>query len=72
MPRRYTTKQEPPYKQDSFMSGDLEVRHVRNNEDYKAKVNGVVPGYAGFIPGGNKKYGSSPFGGVPVEGGYKM
>ena len=70
MPRRYTTKQEPPYKQDSFMSGDLEVRHVRNNEDFKTKVNGVMPGYGGHIPGTKTKYGSTPFGGIPPVGGY--
>ena len=63
-PNRYTTKQEPPPEQVSFAAKDLEVRHVNLHNDYKSRVGGVVPGYAGFIPGGNAKYGSSPYGGV--------
>lgn len=63
-PNRYTTKQEPPANQVSFMSKDLEARHVSLHNDYKARVGGVLPGYAGFIPGGMAKYGASPYGGV--------
>jgi len=65
-PVRYTTKQEPPREQVSFMSKDLEKRHVIQRKDYTERVNGIVPGYAGFVPGANHTYGASPFGGVPV------
>ena len=65
-PFRYTSKQEPPPDQVSFMSKDLEVRHVRQHLEYKQRVEGIVPGYAGFVPGANHKYGASPFGGVPM------
>ena len=43
------------------MSKDLEVRHVRQHLEYAKRVKGILPGYAGFVPGGNHKYGSSPF-----------
>eukprot|EP00966_Prymnesium_polylepis_P209070 4843287-Prymnesium_polylepis.1 len=65
-PSRYTTKQEPPPDQVSFMSKDLEARHVVQRVEYAQRVQGIVPGYAGFVPGANHTYGVSPFGGVPV------
>lgn len=37
--------------------------------DYRKRVNGLVPGYKGFVPGAAELCGGSPFGGVPTTAG---
>lgn len=45
------------------LSGNSEAT-TGSKESYRAQVNGVLPGYAGFVPGSIDKAGGSHFGGI--------
>ena len=39
----------------------------RDSRNYRAEVNGIVPGYKGHIPGGMQKIGGSKYGGIQMR-----
>jgi len=58
------------YNDTAHFSGQagLSAATTGAQESYRAQVNGIVPGYKGFVPGAIDKHGGSHFGGVKGVG----